>query len=77
MPSKPRWPALFAKAFAGRKLTDVLSGGAPAQSAAPTGAKVTETKAAAPAKQEAKKEEKKEDEDMGGPIGLFGEDEDY
>ena len=39
------WPALFAKALSGRKLTDLLSGGgAPAQSAAPTAAAETKGK---------------------------------
>ena len=70
------WPALFAKALQGRKLTELLAGGASAQPAATT--TTTETKAAAPAKQEAKKEEKKEEEpDVGLGGGLFGDDEDY
>jgi len=38
------WPGLFAKAFQGRKLSDLLAGGAPAQTAAPTGAAETKGK---------------------------------
>ena len=72
------WPGLYAKALSGRNVGDLLSGGgaAPAPAAA-TGAATGAAPAAEKKAEAPKKEEKKEDEDMGGPIGLFGDDEDF
>jgi len=70
------WPALYAKALAGKNVGDLLAGGgAPAPTGPAAGA--APVKAVVPVKKEEKVVEKKEDEDMGGPIGLFGDDEDY
>ena len=75
------WPALYAKALAGRKVDDLLSGGGAAAPSTGAGASAPAAGAgagAAPAKEEKKKEEKKEEEaDVGLGGGLFGDDEDY
>jgi len=70
------WPGLFAKALAGKKVSDLISAGAPA-GGAPAGGAPAQT--AAPAKTEAKKEEPKKEEeaDVGLGGGLFGDDDDF
>jgi len=76
------WPGLYAKALHGRNVGELLSGGggapAPAGGAAAGGAghsaAPADTKKPEPAKP--KDEPKKEDDDMGGPIGLFGDGDD-
>jgi len=70
------WPSLFAKALQGRNIGDLLLGGGGAAAGGPA------TTAAPEKKDDKKKEEPKKkvveepkvEEDIGGPIGLFGDD---
>jgi large subunit ribosomal protein LP1 len=81
------WPQLFAKALQGRKLSDLLAGGAPAPAAGATTttAAVPEgnlhlnvdnllAKKEEPKKKEEEKKKVEEDTDVGLGGGLFGDD---